>query len=241
MTGRWGHRARTPGHAVGGLLVALLLLVSAGCAALPSGRGGTSDARDQSAVDTGAAGGVGSGAAAAPGALARTRHVFPVRGRTSYSRFHHDYPATDIFAACNTRVVAPTAGVVLEISRHDHWRPAVDNPATRGGKFVSLRGVDHVRYYGSHLRGVATRVHAGRHVRAGTVLGRVGQTGNARGVGCHLHFGLSPVCAGTGDWWIRRGEVNPFRFLRAWQHHRNLSPRHAIRRWHARHGCPPRP
>jgi peptidoglycan LD-endopeptidase LytH len=222
------------------LVFALLLMAAAGCAALPSGPHGSRDgSADRAAVDRGSAAGLRPGSAS--GALARPRHLFPVRGRTSYSRFHHDYPATDIFAACNTRVVAPTAGVVLEVSRHDRWRPAVDNPATRGGKFVSLRGVDHVRYYGSHLRAVASRAHAGRHVRAGALLGRVGQTGNARGVGCHLHFGLSPVCAGTGDWWIRRGEVNPFRFLRAWQHHRNLSPRHAVRRWHARHGCPRRP
>jgi peptidoglycan LD-endopeptidase LytH len=237
-SGRGGRWLTVRPRALGSWLVALLLLVSAGCATLPSGRGGTNGsghAGDAAAVERSAPAGSGSFA------LARARHLFPVRGRTSYSRFHHDYPATDIFAACGTRVVAPTAGVVLEVSRRDRWRPATDNPALRGGKSVSLRGRDHVRYYGSHLRAVATRIHAGRRVRAGTLIGRVGQSGNARGVGCHLHFGLSPVCAGTGDWWIRRGEVNPFRFLRAWQHHRNLSPRHAVRRWHARHGCPRRP
>jgi len=241
VTGASGGPPGRRGPAVGILLVALLLLVPAGCATLPPGWGGTDAgaARDRSADDRGSAAGAEPGAAAS--AAARARHVFPVRGRTSYSRFHHDYPATDIFAACRTRVVAPTSGVVLEVSRRDRWRPARDNPATRGGKSVSLRGVDDVRYYGSHLRAVATGVRAGRHVRAGTLLGRVGQTGNARGVGCHLHFGLSPVCAGTGDWWIRRGTVRPFRFLRAWEHHRNLSPRHAVRRWHARHGCPRRP
>ncbi len=230
---------------LGRLLVALLLLVLAGCAAVPSGQGGkegADGARGGAAVDQRAdRAGAAARSATRSGALARARHVFPVRGHTSFSRFHHDYPATDIFAACNTRVVAPTAGVLLEVRRVDHWRPAVDNPATRGGKSVSLRGVDHVRYYGAHLRAVASHLRPGRHVRAGALLGRVGQTGNARGIGCHLHFGLSPVCHATGDWWIRRGEVNPFRFLRAWQQHRNLSPRRAVRRWHARHGCPPRP
>jgi len=241
VSGGRGSAPAVRARGAGTLLVTLLLLVSAGCAALPSGWGGaTGIASDRSAADRGSAAGAETGAAARS-ALARARHLFPVRGRTSYSRFHHDYPATDIFAACRTRVVAPTRGVVLEVSRRDRWRPARDNPATRGGKSVSMRGVDGVRYYGSHLRAVATGVRAGRHVRAGTLLGRVGQTGNARGVGCHLHFGLSPVCAGTGDWWIRRGTVRPFRFLRAWEHHRNLSPRHAVRRWHARHGCPRRP
>jgi peptidoglycan LD-endopeptidase LytH len=240
VTGGCGGLPWMRGHAVGTLLVALLLLVPAGCAVLPSGWGGTNGA---AVSDRSAAGreSVADAETGASSAAARARHVFPVRGRTSYSRFHHDYPAADIFAACRTRVVAPTSGVVLEVSRRDRWRPGRDNPATRGGRSVSLRGVDDVRYYGSHLRAVAAGIHAGRRVRAGTLLGRVGQTGNARGVGCHLHFGLSPVCAGTGDWWIRRGTVRPFRFLRAWEHHRNLSPRHAVRRWHARHGCPRRP
>ncbi|CAN5426839.1 hypothetical protein BH18ACT8_BH18ACT8_14420 [soil metagenome] len=75
--------------------------------------------------------------------------VFPVRGATSYGSAHHDYPATDIFAACGSRVVAPIRGRVLEVSRRDRWDPATDRPADRGGKFVAIRGADGVRYYGS--------------------------------------------------------------------------------------------
>jgi peptidoglycan LD-endopeptidase LytH len=171
----------------------------------------------------------------------RLAYVFPVRGRTSYARAHHDYPATDIFAACRTRVVAPVRGVVLEVSRRDRYRPSRDNPALRGGRSWSIRGDDGVRYYGSHLRSVAERTRPGERVRAGAVLGRVGQSGNAQGTGCHLHFGISPVCAGTGDWWTRRGTVRPYRFLQAWQDGRDRSPARAVRRWRAEHGCPPRP
>jgi peptidoglycan LD-endopeptidase LytH len=231
-----GRRVPAP-HRVGRLVVGLLLLVSAGCASPPSGQARADGAPAPPAADRRSAGGGEPDSAARSGVQTRARHVFPVRGRTSYSRFHHDYPATDIFADCRTPVVAPVRGVVLEVGRRDRWRPARDDPATRGGRFVSLRGVDHVRYYGSHLRAVATRVHAGRRVRAGARLGRVGQSGNARGVGCHLHFGISPVCAGTGDWWIRRGTVSPYRFLQAWRRHRNLSPARAVQGWRAEHGC----
>jgi hypothetical protein len=62
-------------------------------------------------------------------------YVFPVKPvrAASYGRHHHDYPATDIFAACGTEVVAPTAGVVHEVSRVDLWDPAVNEGSTRGG------------------------------------------------------------------------------------------------------------
>ena len=43
----------------------------------------------------------------------------------------------------------------------------------------------------------------------------VGKTGNASV--CHLHFGISPPCARTGDWWIRRGVIWPWPYLDAWR------------------------
>ncbi|MGZ4436026.1 MAG: M23 family metallopeptidase [Nocardioidaceae bacterium] len=166
---------------------------------------------------------------------------FPVVGRVQYSSSHHDYPATDIFARCGRPVVSPVDGVVLEVGRRDRWDPATNLGRDRGGRFFSVLGADGVRYYGSHLRHVRADVHAGDRVRAGQRLGRVGHSGDARYVGCHLHFGLSPRCRLTGDWWIRRGVVSPYDFLRSWQAGGDRSPRLAVRRWHARHGCPAHP
>ncbi|MGH3355325.1 MAG: M23 family metallopeptidase, partial [Nocardioidaceae bacterium] len=187
--------------------------------------------------------GPGNPAASSDAAPVRVaaRYAFPVRGRTSYSRVHHDYPAADVFARCGTEVVAPTGGVVLEVMRRDRFDPDVDNPALRGGRSWSLAGDDGVRYYGSHLAAVSDRVVRGRRLRAGAHIGQVGQSGNARGSGCHLHFGLSPVCRGRGDWWVRRGTVSPYPFLRAWERGRDRSPEDAVRRWRGRHGCPDRP
>jgi peptidoglycan LD-endopeptidase LytH len=165
------------------------------------------------------------------------RRVFPVRGETSYGAAHHDYPAADIFADCGNRIVSPITGTVLEASRVDRWDPATDRPKHRGGKFFSIAGRGGVRYYGSHLRSLAGRVRAGESIRAGQMLGRVGKSGNAAYTPCHLHFGISPTCRERGDWWIRRGVVRPYRFLRSWERGGDRNPRQAVLRWKRNHGC----
>ncbi len=174
-------------------------------------------------------------------AATRFDYVFPVVGRASYAHRHSGYPASDILADCGLPVVSPVDGVVLEVSRADTWRPG-DGGATRGGKFVSIRGVDGVRYYGSHLERVKRGIQPGVRVEAGQRLGRVGRTGRAGA--CHLHFGISPVCQGTGDWWIRRGVIWPGPYLDSWRGKNGAqprSPRREVRDWLNENGCPPKP
>ena len=157
------------------------------------------------------------------------RYVLPVRGcQVSYGRSHHDYPATDIFAAKGCAFVAPVDGVVDEVGRNDRWSAATNHGADRGGRFVSVVGVDQVRYYGSHLQSVAPGIAAGVRVRAGQVLGRVGNSGNAAGISPHLHFGLSWPTR-PGIWWIRRGVIYPWPYLDSWRAGGNRSPAQAIR------------
>ncbi len=169
-----------------------------------------------------------------------THRVFPVAGKADYGRSHHDYPATDIFAPCGARVRSPVDGVILEVSRTDRFDIARPLGADKGGLSVSIRGDDGVRYYGAHLATIAPAISTGVRVRPGTELGLVGQTGNASHV-CHLHFGLSPVCAGTGDWWVRRGVVFPWRYLDSWRAGGNLSPVDEVAAWQRDHGCPSAP
>jgi peptidoglycan LD-endopeptidase LytH len=169
---------------------------------------------------------------------ART-YAFPVIGRNSYAHTHHDYPATDLISNCGNRVVAVTTGTILAVTRKDVWKPSVNAGATRGGLSVSLLGADGVRYYGSHLSAITAGIEPGVHVRTAQTLGRVGETGDASA--CHLHFGISPPCARTGDWWIQRGTVYPWRYLDAWVAGRNTSPATAVSAWKARHGCPKGP
>ena len=135
-----------------------------------------------------------------------------------YGTSHHDYPATDMFTARGCTFVAPVDGRVDEVARTDNWTPASDRGADRGGRSVSLVGVDGVRYYGSHLEAVA-RGRPGVGVRAGQPLGRIGNSGSARVTPVHLHFGISWPTR-PGIWWVRRGMVPPARYLDSWRRRR---------------------
>lgn len=153
------------------------------------------------------------------------RYVFPLQpsGVAHYGPYHHDYPATDIFAPVGTAFVAVTDGVVDWVSRVDRWNSLVNDPATRGGLSVAIVGDDGIRYYGSHLRDVVPGIEPGLRVEAGTVLGHVDNSGDARGVPTHLHFGISHPTT-PADWRARRGEVSPYRYLNAWKTGRAWTP-----------------
>ena len=158
-------------------------------------------------------------------AAANPRYVFPFTGKAvSYGRTHSGYPAVDVFG-CGAQVVAPTSGTVLDISTVDRWQPKPNDPATRGGKFVAILGDDGVRYYFAHLASVA--VQPGAQVAAGTPLGVMGKTGDARATVCHTHMGISWPCPGK-EWKVRRGEVWPQAYLDAWRQGTQLSPAAAV-------------
>jgi murein DD-endopeptidase MepM/ murein hydrolase activator NlpD len=169
------------------------------------------------------------------------KYVFPVQAsNVSYHPTHSGYPATDIFADCGEPVVAVTDGKVLEVSRVDKYSKTGVQGPYNGGLSVSLLGDDGVRYYGSHLTVVQSGIEAGVRVRAGQRLGTVGKTGNANNV-CHLHFGISPVCKRTGDWWIRRGVIWPAPFLNDWRKKKSTSPVSKVASYKASNGCPSEP
>ena len=151
-------------------------------------------------------------------------YVFPVADCTvNYAHAHHDYAATDILAKKGCKFVAPINGVVDEVNRTDLWSGKTNLGIDRGGLYVSIIGNDGVRYYGSHLRTIPASIQPGVLVLAGRLLGTVGTTGSARGTASHLHFGISwPTPADT--WWVRRGEVLPWKYLDAWKKGKDLSP-----------------
>lgn len=152
-------------------------------------------------------------------------YTFPFTGRNvSYGNDHHDYPAIDVFG-CGAIVVSPTNGTVHQVRDFDPWDPNFNAWSTRGGKYVSVIGVDGVRYYFAHLD--STSVVPGQAVEAGDQLGVMGQTGNARNSACHTHFGISWPCPGN-EWKVRRGKVWPMDFLDAWRDGEQLSPATAV-------------
>ena len=97
------------------------------------------------------------------------------------------HKGVDMMSARGTPVVAPVSGVVSHRGN------------SLGGMSFHLDGDDGTYYYGTHLSAYAN-VGAG-HVAAGTLIGYVGDTGNARG-NPHLHFEIHP--GGQGN------AVNPF-------------------------------
>jgi peptidoglycan LD-endopeptidase LytH len=219
-----------------------LLAVTALIAGCSDGRDAPGAAATTAPATTAPAGAPTTAGATSTTATATTRaqpvrYTFPLRGcRYDFSRGHHDYPATDIFAARGCVVVAPVAGRIDEISTTDRWTPASNRGSDRGGLSVSVVGVDGVRYYGSHLSALATGVRPGARVTAGRELGRVGNTGSAQVTPPHLHFGLSWPTK-PGIWWIRRGVVDPYPFLTSWRRGGDLSPVAAVRSARARAGA----
>lgn len=85
----------------------------------------------------------------------------------------------DIFARTGTRVVSAADGIVTRIGQN-----------RLGGNVVSVAGRGGRSFYYAHLSAFAPGLEVGDRVHAGSLLGFVGQTGNARSTPPHLHFGM---------------------------------------------------
>jgi murein DD-endopeptidase MepM/ murein hydrolase activator NlpD len=84
----------------------------------------------------------------------------------------------DVVAACGTPLVAAATGRVLRAG----YDPVLY------GNYLLIHGQGERRsYFYAHLTNPAG-VSRGDRVWAGELVGTVGKTGNARTVGCHLHF-----------------------------------------------------
>ncbi|MEI6762686.1 MAG: M23 family metallopeptidase [Actinomycetes bacterium] len=153
-------------------------------------------------------------------------YTFPISGCAyTYARAHHNYPATDILTHIGCSFVAPTSGTIDEVNRIDRFSWKTNKGADRGGLSVSMIGDDGVRYYGSHLSSIPANVVPGLKVSAGDLIGKTGNSGDAKGTTPHLHFGISwPTPSGKNIWWVRRGELYPWPFLDAWKAGKDLSP-----------------
>jgi murein DD-endopeptidase MepM/ murein hydrolase activator NlpD len=161
-----------------------------------------------------------------PPKLSRFTYAFPVRGcKVSYSRKLLVLPKTTIWAGKGCAFVSPVDGVVREVDTQNRWTPTTDRGADREGRFVTVLGDDGVLYLGGHLDSVEPTLRPGLRVKTGQRLGAVGNSGNARDTVSNLYFAVSWPTP-PQYWWIRRGMVEPWTFLDAWDDgNRTLSPR----------------
>jgi murein DD-endopeptidase MepM/ murein hydrolase activator NlpD len=122
------------------------------------------------------------------GGITYFQHVFPVRGPHGErgpvgefgaprdgGRIHEGF---DILAACGTELVSAVTGEVREVG----YDPILY------GNYLLIHGVgEHRTYMYAHMKNPPS-VKQGELVWAGERVGEVGETGNARTVGCQLHI-----------------------------------------------------
>ena len=146
------------------------------------------------------------------------RIIFPVVGKVSYqddfgdARAQGGHQGNDIMAPRRALAVAAEAG-----------RVKFHTTSSRAGCMLYLYGASGTTYLYIHLnndltrendnRGecvpgtaYAPRLRSGQYVRAGQLIGYVGDSGDANGGSAHLHFELHPNDGGA---------VSPYRWLRA--------------------------
>ena len=152
--------------------------------------------------------------------LTGQRYAFPVYGKASVAddfgaaRAHTgEHQGNDVFASFGAPVLAVADGVVervgtLPISGNRLWL------RTKAGD----------AFFYAHLSAFSPDAVNGRTVKAGTVLGFTGNTGDAEPTPPHVHFEIHP---GGKD------AIDPHAILLAWQENRDVPPG----AWLARHGA----
>lgn len=143
-------------------------------------------------------------------------YVFPVYGPASFSSdfgyprahtgWHH---GNDIFAPLGAPVLAVADGTLFSVG----WNAV-------GGWRLWLRDRQGNEYYYAHLSAYSPLARDGTPVRAGDVIGFVGDSGDARGTPSHLHFEIHPAALlGLGY----DGVIDPYAYLLGWRQAQDLA------------------
>jgi murein DD-endopeptidase MepM/ murein hydrolase activator NlpD len=148
--------------------------------------------------------------------LTAGRYVFPVYGPSSYTdtfgapradvSYHH---GADIFAPLGAPVLACADGFVFSVGWNDI-----------GGNRLWLKDTQGNEFYYAHLSAYSPLAQNGGRVKAGQVLGFVGNTGDAEGTPTHLHFEVHPVSLLFMGY---DGAVDPTPYLDAWKRLQDVS------------------
>jgi hypothetical protein len=144
--------------------------------------------------------------------LSTKGYVFPVYGPASFgdtfgaprpdlvSGWHH---GEDIFAPMGTPLLAVADGTVHTVG----WNEI-------GGWRLWLRDGQGNEFYYAHLSAYSPLAVEGKQVRAGDVVGFLGESGDADGGLPHLHFEIHPVALLALGY---DGVVAPYPYLVAWK------------------------
>jgi murein DD-endopeptidase MepM/ murein hydrolase activator NlpD len=141
-------------------------------------------------------------------------YVFPVYGPSAefvdtYGAFRGDIPGNwhhgdDIFAPLGAPLLACADGIVFSVG----WNEI-------GGNRLWLRDAQGNEFYYAHLSAFSPLARNGGRVKAGDVIGFVGNTGDASATPPHLHFEVHPAALLFMGY---DGAVDPTPYLQAWQH-----------------------
>jgi murein DD-endopeptidase MepM/ murein hydrolase activator NlpD len=140
--------------------------------------------------------------------------VYPVYGASSYvdgygagSGIGYQH-GDDIAGQLGQPLLAVASGTLFSLG----WDRAAGNR-------VWLRDRQGNLFYYANLAAFSTNARNGSRVKAGEVIGFMGNTGSAEGTGTHLHFEVHPVSLIYlgGD-----GAVDPTTYLASWRHLHNL-------------------
>ena len=144
--------------------------------------------------------------------------MFPVYGpqvdfTDTFGAFRGDVPGNwhhgdDIFAPLGTPVLACADGTIFSVG----WNNV-------GGNRLWLRDSQGNEFYYAHLSAYSPAAKNGSRVKAGEVVGFIGNTGDAEGTPYHLHFEVHPVAYLSLGY---DGAVDPTPYLHAWQHQQDL-------------------
>ena len=151
--------------------------------------------------------------------LTGQRYAFPVYGKASVAddfgaaRQIGAHQGNDVFAPFGAPVLAVADGVVEKVGT-----------LPISGNRLWLRTPAGDEFFYAHLSAFSPDAVNDRRVKAGTVLGFTGNTGDAEPTPPHVHFEIHP---GGKD------AIDPHAILLAWQENRDVPPG----AWLARHGA----
>ena len=146
----------------------------------------------------------------------------PVKGGNSQNYNHESFwyggwgssvvhKGVDIFARRGTPVTSSTIGIVLATANYG-----------KGGNFVVVLGPKWRIHYYAHLSKIKTKPFT--FVNRNTIIGLVGNTGNARTTPCHLHYSIATIipypwkCDASLQGWKKMFYINPITYLEDGNH-----------------------